>query len=94
MPKLFRLGAKNVFLLIVVTKQFFSLLGISKLGLAKFVRFKLKTGEGKPKALSFGSGIFFQTPKIYVKVGGSPGLLVMGGDSCPEGRGSNPSTVY
>ena len=24
----------------------------------------------------------------------SPGLLVMGGDSCPKVVGSNPSTVY
>ena len=30
----------------------------------------------------------------YNKGGGTPGLVVMGGDSCSEGRGFNPSAIY
>ena len=32
--------------------------------------------------------------RMCVMLGGSPGLVVMGGDSCSEGCGLNPSTVY
>ena len=39
------------------------------------------------------SKIFFST-KTTISSGRSPGLVVMGGDSCLKVVGSNPSTVY
>ena len=45
------------------------------------------------------TSIFYCTEKTKIKKqrqgkGGSPGLVVMGGDSCYEGYGSKPSSIY
>ena len=41
-----------------------------------------------------GCCVFDEVKQIMKHKGGSPGLVVMGGDSCPKVMSSNHSTVY